>query len=720
MPVLNLAAMVSGYGFTALQSVAFIVGYVLSALAGVFISIEAFFLGVALQLNFDIINSPTVSIGFSIILAFANILFVAAMIVMAVATIVRYNAYGVKQLLLKIVIAAIGVNFSLVLVGIPISFSDQMSSFFISRSVPGTAQSTGGEDYTLGNIGAFASRIAGAFSPQQAFLYGQGAGSEQKSAGDFITQTANAPGGMMAAILSVFITFFVLMQIVIFLGVLIAAFFLRYIWLGLLLILLPGVWVAWIFPFSQAYVKRWMHHFIKWTFFGPVALFFLYLALRITDVLTATHFVTALGSLDNASTGLVDALQKGLSVSLKPVIELALKSALVGGAMWGGLYLASKMGIGLAGTGANAMSSIANSAKRQVTNRAKNAGLRTFDRARTAGKDSDGNSRLQRLGSSLSTLGSKSRIARLTGVGAAGSAVSKLGVADSKGPQARIGEYKKDLGGLTKEALVTELERLSTGSLMANPDREAAILELLKDKKGLGDIKKNMDARISEAALTKDNGMIGIVEDPTARAEAEKRERERIEKLFKRQSNAGNLKDILAVSPELARYAPLGLRKGSETDKITEDEAVAAALSSLKSENIINVANNAKLFAGDDKANPNFGQTLNVLALNNTLLKGIGDINISTIDKIDTTIDYLDQLLADDRAAGDNKKWEEHFKSLGLKDEAAIKAHKSNTEIKLRALRKTMEKSINFEARRARRTGPGTLPTIDLTSDTPS
>jgi hypothetical protein len=673
------------------------ISYAFTLIASIFISIQAFILGFIMTLNMEVVDSPVVQVGFSIVLAFANILFVAAIITMAVATIIRWNTYGVRKLLMRIVIAAIGVNFSLVLAGTAIVFSDQLSKFFLSQSVVG-----GGDT----GVFEFADRIAGAFQPQQALLIDQNNGGIDGEWSKLFKDGTSQVGQVLGLIMSVFLSLALLLQVNLFLGVLNIAFFLRYIWLALLLVMLPGVWVAWIFPFSQSYVQKWMNLFIKWTFFGPISLFFLYLGLKVADVFAESGRLAIKDTVElskKASPGLMEAFQSVLGALIQPLMNQIVSAAVIGGCLWGGLYLAHKMGIGVAGTGVKIMESAGNSVKRQVATRSKNAGLRVWDRARTSGKDADGNSRLQQLGSRLSTLASNNRAARAVGLGAAGAAIAKTGVANRKNAEERIAGYKTDLGGLSKDALVQELHRLSSGSLAANPDREAAIMELLKDKKGLGDIKKQMDERIKTAALTRNDGSIGITENATKRAEAEKIEKEKMEKLFKRQAEAGNLKDVLEADPRLAEFAPLKKRKDAkdDTDTITKEEAVAGALGGIKPDNVINIANEVTMFGPkeDDEGGVQLGQALNTLALNNGTLKKIGDINPLTIDHIDSTLDFLSEMLEEDKRNGNDAKWEAYFKDLKL-DAEGLKAHKRGTETKIKSMLDTLEKSVNFETRR--------------------
>jgi hypothetical protein len=68
----------------------------------------------------------------------------------------------------------------------------------------------------------------------------------------------------------------------------------RYLMLGGLLIVLPLAWLTYIFPKFDNSFSKWWNTFIKWTFFPPIALFFIYLAF-----ITATNTNTS-GSASSA------------------------------------------------------------------------------------------------------------------------------------------------------------------------------------------------------------------------------------------------------------------------------------------------------------------------------------------------------------------------------------------------------------------------------------
>ena len=92
-------------------------------------------LDVALQANALLLSSPVVLKGWGIVLDFANLGFVLAIIIIAFATIFRMQSYAMKQTLWKLIVAALLVNFSLVIAGAFINVADNVTSSFNNKIV---------------------------------------------------------------------------------------------------------------------------------------------------------------------------------------------------------------------------------------------------------------------------------------------------------------------------------------------------------------------------------------------------------------------------------------------------------------------------------------------------------------------------------------------------------------------------------------------------------
>jgi hypothetical protein len=248
----------------AISAVAQGVGFIFGFIGGIFITIAGYLVVLALNINFALFESPVVQTGWKAVLNFTNLGFILAIIVIAFATIFRLQSYAMKQTLWKLIVAALLVNFSLVIAGAFINVSDNLSNFFIKQ----------GE---ITSPGEWASAFMGMFRAQALLKV-----NELNSSGGIIdtsTAAANTFGG--AALQNIASIFFVVMFTILACLTLLAAaimLLIRYVYLGILLILSPIVWLLWIFPSTQHLWQKWWNNFLRWTFFAPIMLFFISLS----------------------------------------------------------------------------------------------------------------------------------------------------------------------------------------------------------------------------------------------------------------------------------------------------------------------------------------------------------------------------------------------------------------------------------------------------------
>jgi len=291
------------------------VALTVNGIMGLFVSLGATLVRLGLQLNDNVFNSPAVQTGFSVSLAIANLGFVLGIIIIAIATIIRNQTYGMKQLLWKLVLMAILVNFGLVITAPIVGFASSMSNYFINATSPSSASIAGYEGY--------AQTMMSAFNPQAP------AGAAAAGTG---TQSWSASGGFCLGPWSYFNSVaawcnknnlptqdppsvfwqqtmamafdIVFSSLIVFTFLCLAILLLiRYLMLAGLLIVLPFAWLTYIFPKFDNSFSKWWNAFIKWTFFPPIALFFIYLAF-----ITATNTNTS-GSAGATSGGATTAGQ---------------------------------------------------------------------------------------------------------------------------------------------------------------------------------------------------------------------------------------------------------------------------------------------------------------------------------------------------------------------------------------------------------------------------
>ena len=353
-PLLNLLPNISellGIGDIAgsvIGWVAFVVNYIFSLIAGVFIAFETWIIQIVLQMNTTIVNSVVVQSGFEVTLSLANLGFVAAIIVIAIATILRIQTYGIKQILWKLIIAALLVNFSLVIAGAIINFSDQLTLPFL-RAFPGAG----------GGFINFADSIASAYQPQQ-YLNPQDQNTaqvtDQELAG-FASAAGSSLGRMIAPIAAASMGLLGNLMIVIVLGAIGILLLIRYMYLTILLILMPLAWVSWIFPAWQGQWRNWWSKFFRWTLFAPISIFFLWLVLNAGAAIHGktqdSPFSDVNTTITSGSSGVSGGLFELFGDALAPVLGTFLNGLVLAGLTVGGLIAANSLSILGAGAAMN-------------------------------------------------------------------------------------------------------------------------------------------------------------------------------------------------------------------------------------------------------------------------------------------------------------------------------------------------------------------------------
>jgi hypothetical protein len=328
----------------------YIINYFISMVLAIVIVVEAWFIQVVLQINDNIVNTLVVQSGFTVTLAIANLGFVMGIIVIALATILKRETYGIKQILWKLVVAAIIVNFSLVIGGIIINFANTMTKSFMT-AFPGQ----GGGYFT------FASRVASMFQPQQ-FASVDTSKTDVQNVG---SQLGTDIGSVIAPIFSLVYASVFLVFIIIILGVFIFMLMARYVILSILLILMPLAWLTWVFPKLSSNFSKWWNTFIRWCFFAPIVIFFLWLVINTAAIMDQNTTLNPLNPdtisanfQSTSSNPLIAAVSNFFGAMLTPIIKNSLNAFVLIGLTVGGIIAANSLSIAGAGAAIGAVKTV--------------------------------------------------------------------------------------------------------------------------------------------------------------------------------------------------------------------------------------------------------------------------------------------------------------------------------------------------------------------------
>lgn len=298
--------------------------FVISSLIGWLIQLAIWFVELALTFNGALIQLPAVQVGWRIVRDIANLGFVLGIVVIAFATILRSQTYGMKQILWKFIVMAILINFSLSIAGILLDLSGVITQFFLDK-----ISQQGASGFGAALISSLA--VPKLQEPNQ--------GIWETIKGAIFTDFKNT---LKYVITLAFYVLFMGLTLIIIIALAIMLF-IRFLYLGILLIVMPIVWLFWVFPNLSYIFKQWWDNFIKWAMFAPASMFFIYLS--IYTMLGQAKFIQELGDKASQQQGSAAETLKGLlAFSDNPAVVFG-NMALTIGLLFASLIVANKMGI---------------------------------------------------------------------------------------------------------------------------------------------------------------------------------------------------------------------------------------------------------------------------------------------------------------------------------------------------------------------------------------
>ena len=185
-------------------------------------------------------NILVVETTWKILRDFSNMFFIIALIYMAFATIFDYGKYRFQDMIVRFVIVAILINFSLVIGNLVIDFSQVLSNIF------------------LGSIGNLGDRL-----------------------GQYLNPSLLLPPADLAIASLISLVFAIVLSLIFLFSMLVALVFaiIRVPFIWGLLIVSPIAWMSHILPGTNKWWNQWWSYFFGWNLFLPVYLFFMYLGL---------------------------------------------------------------------------------------------------------------------------------------------------------------------------------------------------------------------------------------------------------------------------------------------------------------------------------------------------------------------------------------------------------------------------------------------------------
>lgn len=200
----------------------------------------------------NFINEAAIVGGWKVVRDFCNMFFILVLLLIAFATILRYENYSMKRLLPKLIIMAVLINFSRTICGLIIDFAQVIMLTFIDA------------------IGDTGGNYVNALGVQKYLT------AEFKNMWNGDLNATSTIAGLVMGIIFLCIALTVFLVL---LGVLVA----RIVMLWIYIVLSPLAFLLSAFPGGQSYASRWWDDFTKNVVVGPVLAFFIWLALMAVD-----------------------------------------------------------------------------------------------------------------------------------------------------------------------------------------------------------------------------------------------------------------------------------------------------------------------------------------------------------------------------------------------------------------------------------------------------
>jgi hypothetical protein len=374
-------------------------------LGSVFVGLGSFLLGIALQLFQGVLTEgfngrPEIATtGWNVCRDIANMFFILFMVIIAFATILRIERYGVKELLPKLIGVALLINFSMVLCFVLIDFTNIAADFFIKNAQTNVAGTTtplskvflDGLQVTRTLTASFCEQhlldkeacpnvFTNTTERQKCEEVAQKKFDDCKISMKGIQEQETENETLMHVIVSQFGTALILFiaAFIIFAGAFILI--IRSIAIWFLVIISPLALVCLILPALRKNWESWLQQFTKWCIFAPIYAFFIWLAAKICIQGTIDRVASLQSNLFTDSTGSVNQFFSD--------IKYIYNFIFIGAFLIGGLIVANKMGMAGASSAMTLGKKWKNAGvgwvKKQTVGRAKERVGGGLDRARGA------------------------------------------------------------------------------------------------------------------------------------------------------------------------------------------------------------------------------------------------------------------------------------------------------------------------------------------------
>ena len=379
IPFNTHAAILTGAGIA--KAIFSLLIKILIAIASFLANTSVGFMESMLEIGFQK-NQDIAKIGWTATRNFANMLFILFMVIIAFATILRIENYGIKKLLPKIIAVALLINFSMVFCYVFIDFSNVIAGSFVKDV-----------EQIVGGKGKIAPLLRESLKIEQHIVYTECAGGRdmaieeckniysndneklekcKKYVEDQFTECNKIISKFVdpsEGLVNIFVTgVFTIILLLISAFTMFATGILlviRVIYLWILVIIAPLAVICLILPSLRSSWKKWWSKFLNWCLFAPIFSFFLWLAIKMANDRKLSNLANDVSP--EAMSLRVSAFGPDTVNPFANSLETTINFAIIIGLMLGGLLTAKSLDL----TGADALIKLGNKWKKGATDWAK-------------------------------------------------------------------------------------------------------------------------------------------------------------------------------------------------------------------------------------------------------------------------------------------------------------------------------------------------------------
>ena len=206
-------------------------------------------------------SGGVVDVGWAFCRDFSNMFFIVVLLVIAYATMLKKETFGMKQALIPLILMALLINFSQVIAGVIVDISNIFMNFFVQN---GAADA--GFIFIKQNV--FIKDVLGIGSDKFWGPFAQVFGKP------FAEVAGWAIGVVIKGIVGVIFNIVEFLILIAYALILV----LRIVIIWILVILSPLAFICYVLPATKSFWQMWWKNFIQWATVGIILLFFLYLA----------------------------------------------------------------------------------------------------------------------------------------------------------------------------------------------------------------------------------------------------------------------------------------------------------------------------------------------------------------------------------------------------------------------------------------------------------